>query len=253
MIKAVLISFNAPPLVANGIEHYTQINGGMTCVDGVLSEARDFIPNFSHLNSILFESSVILTSWQHMDQVFGQSHVAFVHDDITKTEYFDEGIELINSGPTSGASYGITTPSGINVGRLDFTDSQHFRCSNDPWWMSSFDMRVNVWAALREYDEEAYEYVKYNDIPMIYGHQFICTSDVFAKLGASMASVLDRVTLSNTGLWTPHVFERIIAIRLHMYSHSVHRLLNLYHHDLSSGHGKNKLYGVREYKFISEI
>ena len=249
MIHTVAITFNKKRIQNDTISH-TQINGGMFSVDGVLTEAYDFLPNYSSLNSVLFESSVILTSWKHKEQLFNADFCGFIHDDIEPTEYFSDAVDIIENGPKVNASYGITTPAGIDVGCVDFTDDDYFKSDNDPWRSMSFDFENNIWDLIKRYDADSYRIATKN-IPMIYGHQFICTNDVFDKVCSDLNDVLGRITLSEVGLWIPHIFERILAIKLYKYGTDNFKLLNMYSHNLSSGKGGNKLYGVKEYKFIS--
>jgi hypothetical protein len=245
-----MITFGKKPIKIDDLD-FVQINGGMNKIDGVLTEAYDFLPNYSSLNSVLFESSIILTSWTHRDQLFSSGLVGFIHDDIIKTDYFDECLSIIRSGPPTSSAYGITTPYGVDCSTADVTEDPFFLCDNDPWRFMPFDGLVDIWDIIKQYDPQSYEFANDENNPMAYGHQFICTSDVFQKLGHHLKWVLSRITLSDVGLWIPHVFERIIAIRLFMYASESFRLLNMYTHNLSSGNGPSRLYGTREHKFIS--
>ena len=59
------------------------ISCGMTKVKSAdLSEANDFFPTYASWNSGLFETSVILTVWEHADEIIGNNNVAIIHSDI---------------------------------------------------------------------------------------------------------------------------------------------------------------------------
>lgn len=86
---------------------------------------------------------------------------------------------------------------------------------------------------------------------MIYSHQFCVDFDTFENLGHQLYKIIMPMRLEQCGLWTAHVFERIIAIRLAMMNKPI--LTSMFSHLSSSGPkgiGSLTLYGPRSYKYF---
>lgn len=215
------------------------------------SESGDFNPNFASLNSCLFESSVILTVWEHLDELVKSDSVAILHTDVEKN-YVDEEVWDVISSYTRTHSIGLTMPldhTGLFKDHL-LADSSKLRFSNDPYHKHSFDYGIDVWGIVRKIDKELYEWANKENPIMIYSHQFACSKKVFDRLGTNLYKALSRINLADVGLWVPHVFERLIALYLAKFGYI--RITDYFKHYGSSGSGNGnlKLYGPREYKYF---
>lgn len=211
----------------------------------------DFFPNYASYNSILFEGSCILTLWEHMYQLFDDSPIMLLHTDVQAMHRITKVVDLVSE--LDSFVCGITIPSyaADNYNDLVIADTDKYRCSMDPWRILQFDGVVDIWELIKIIDHEAWEFAMDTDPVMIYSHQFVASRDIFDKLGRKLCELVTQLRLGQCGLWTPHVFERIIAIRLAMEVEPV--LLAAFSHQSSSGpkgNGALTLYGPRSYKFL---
>lgn len=225
-----------------------KISCGTTVMDGVdFSEANDFYPTYAALNSALFETSVIMTVWEHAANFLNGDRVAFLHSDIEINPAYDVWDRL----STINAPAGLT----VNVKSHDefiISDTSMFRYKNDPMIKQVFDANVFVWDLIKKYDKDIYEFANDTNPVMIYNHQFMCKVCDFDVLGSKLIKVVDKMSLSDVGLWTPHVFERLIALYLAVIDTPV-LTTAFFHHCSSSvtGPGELNLYGPRGRRFLN--
>lgn len=210
-------------------------------------ESSDFHPTYACYNSILFESSCILTVWEHSDSLFKDGPIIISHTDVIPRFKFQELLDIID-GPRY--SVGTTIPSYI-VDKYDslVIDGSEFRYSLDPWQITEFDGYIDIWGLIERIDPEAAYWALQNDPRMIYSHQFMIDRESFEILGEQLRKIVMPMKLEDCGLWSAHVFERIIAIRLAMLNKPV--LTSFFSHLSSSGPrgpGGMTLYGPRSYK-----
>lgn len=230
----------------------THLNCGFTHSFKPGYRESDFFPGYASYNSILFESSCILTLWEHQDALFDDGPVMILHTDITPKFRVAETLDYIeNLGDRFAV--GLTIPSyhADRFDSLEISDVDQFRYKIDPWHLMNFDGIIDVWELVKIIDPEAWEFAENTNPVMIYSHQFAVSRDVFDKLGYQLCQIATQLRLGQCGLWTPHVFERIIAIRLAMMSNPV--LLAAFSHQSSSGpkgEGSLTLYGPRTYKYL---
>lgn len=204
---------------------------------------------------MLFESSVILTIWRHIDDLADGNHVAVMHTDVLPnykaTEAWKTVNSIINESPYTPV--GLSVP--VNNGKMIY-DGGLFTPANDPMQGHLFDGKYYVWDLLKAADEKAFAWANKHQPQLIYTHQFACSINVFKELGNRLFPVVADLRLREVGLWTPHVFERLIAIYLAMIAaeHNVkHVLTNVLDHKSSSaptGPGQHKLYGVRPFRYF---
>jgi hypothetical protein len=227
---------------------------GTTRPDDIdFSEARDFHPSYSSWNSCLFESSVILTCWEHADKLFDNNHVAFIHTDIEP--HFEPLIIWENVceelDRNSLSSVALTMPT-VYQGRFDeweLPEDIPMVAKNDPMLLHSFDNNIHVWDYIKRYDRDIYDFAMDANPRMIYSHQFACTRETFDYLGNCLYKISHRLKLQNVGLWTPHVFERLIALYLAKRGKPI--ITTAFWHHASSGTfgpGEFNLYGPRAFK-----
>lgn len=213
-----------------------------------LFEATDFQPNYSSLNSAIFETSVILTVSEHADRLIGTSNVAFVHSDITPrfSAIWSRISTILKDGNTS---VGLTTP--YSSGDFVIQDSDVLKPDLDPLFGTTFDWYVDVWESIKRIDPDIYQFAFDVRPQLIYSHQFACSRLIFDRLCDSLRSVLRCMRLCDVGLWTPHVFERLIALYLAKHSDRVVLTTAFWHRMSSKSTGDNAgLYGLRSFKYI---
>lgn len=244
-----MVLFNSNDYQIDGVEFIKISCGTSKVLDVDLSEANDFYPTYASLNSALFESSVILTVWKHADELLGDSDVMFLHTDIMPnhdmTAIFDNvkaNIKDHNIGMTISCEHKKIFPS------LNIANHPIFTIDSDSMMSCEFDSGINVWDLINRYDYEAFQYVMNNKPQMIYSHQFACNREEFDRLGTKLNAVVEKMKFSDVGLWTPHVFERLIGIYL---SHNALLTSSFMHYASSSGvgSGDHKLYGPRPRKY----
>lgn len=235
-----------------------RISCGTTKIDAAdLSESNDFFPTYASWNSALFETSVILTIWEHAEQLFGQNNIAILHSDITP--HFDH-VSIWKQtnkwlSENKKRAVGLTAPVSASHAWDDWTVPKDVKYvpSHDPMLLHSFDYNVHVWDHIKKYDYEIYSWAMDTQPRLIYSHQFACTRPAFDNLGHKLYSIVHRLQLQDIGLWTPHVFERLIALYLAQYGGEP-ILSTCYWHVSSSGAsgpGELSLYGPRPRRYYS--
>lgn len=220
-----------------------------------LSEANDFFPNYASLNSCLFESSVILTIWEHADELIGDDHVVIMHSDVVP--HFDSAVvwnNIKSALDSSSSPLGIAVASTFSHAWKDWLvpESAPFTPKKDPLSIHDFDVNINVWDIIKRYEPEMYQYAFDVNPKLIYSHQFACTRKVFDDLGFRIKEVIDKLRLLDIGFWTPHVMERLIALFLAQAAEPV--LTTAFWHFYSSGSkgpGDLSLYGPRPLKYYN--
>ena len=192
---------------------------GTTKVDCAnLSESNDFFPTYASLNSILFETSVILTVWEHYDELIGDDSIAILHSDITPR--YDSSIlwsKLENwLGDNSNRAIGLTVNRNLEqfVVGDQLSNSSFYIPQNDPMHKHDFDCSISVWDYVKDLDYQIYCWAMDTQPLLIYSHQFCCSKKTFNILGAKLMDAVNRLKFGDCGLWTPHVFERLIALYL---------------------------------------
>lgn len=228
--------------------------GTTNCENIDYSESRDFFPSYASWNSVLFETSVILTCWEHADQLFGDDNVAILHTDLSPhikaPKIWNYVNQTLESEPD--ASIALTMPTAY-MGQFDgmeVPDDFPLVAKNDPLLIHAFDHNVHVWDYIKKYDPDIYEFAMDENPRMIYSHQFACTRKTFDYLGQNLHNVASRMTLNDSGLWSPHIFERLLALYLAKNGRPI--ITAAFWHHASSGSlgpGELNLYGVRGFKF----
>jgi len=208
----------------------------------------DLFPSYCSYNTILFETSCILSVWEHANEIFQDGPVVILHTDIIPRFPFSKTIDYL-SGLDSFAC-GLTIPEHHHSDTLVVGNVDDYRASLDPWRTGRFDGLVDIWDLIRTVDKQAWEFAHDHDPVMIYGHQFAVSRDIFDKVAKDIANIVLKLRLGQCGLWTPHVFERLWAIRFAMQTDPM--LLSSFAHKLSSGSGDSdlQLYGHKSYKFM---
>jgi hypothetical protein len=259
MVDVILLHHpQSPDLLGNQIENDEDVTvhriacGTSKVVAGAYSESGDFNPNFASLNSCLFESSVILTAWEHIDELAKSDVVAILHTDVDKNY---AGVDLWRkiAAFTKTHNVGLTMSPDHLFKFKDhvLVDNARLRFKNDPYRVHSFDHGIDVWGIVQKVDKELYEWASNENPVMIYSHQFACSKRVFKKLGVNLYKALSRINLADVGLWIPHIFERLIALNLAKLGYV--KITDYFRHYGSSGikgQADLKLYGPREYKFF---
>lgn len=261
MIRAIILCHpQSADLLSKGVfrsrrAEQIKIACGTTKVKGVdYSEANDFFPTYASWNSALFETSVILTVWEHADQLIGANNVAIMHTDIQPHfkageiwKKIEKSLEREPERPI-----GLTVPSSC-IGLFDeWTIPDDFKIDphNDPMRIHAFDNNIMVWDYIKKYDYDIYEWAVDTSPRMIYSHQFVCTRAMFDNLGNKLYNIVDRLRMGDVGLWTPHMFERLIALYLARCGKPI--LTTAFWHYSSSGTfgpGEHSFYGPRALKF----
>ncbi len=222
------------------------------------SEAGHFHPSYACWNASLFESSVILTCWEHADQLFGDDHVAIIHTDIEP--HFKPAViwknvhEALDEKPMS--SVALTMPVAYMGQYEDWEIPMDVPivAKNDPMLLHAFGNNIHVWEYIKKYDRDIYDFAMDENPRMIYSHQFACTRETFDYLGNCMFKVAHRLRLQDCGLWTPHIFERLVALYLAKRGEPI--ITAAFWHHASSGTfgpGEYNLYGPRAFKFYKVV
>jgi hypothetical protein len=234
-----------------------KISCGTTKVAGAdFHESSDFFPTYASWNSSLFETSVILTAWEHADQLIGDNDVAIMHTDeqlhYGAGETWKKLAKTLKEEPSS--PIGLTIASSYQGIYDDWLIPENalFTPKHDPMKIHAFDNEVYVWDYIRKYDFEIYGWALDTMPRMIYSHQFCCTRRVFDSIGERLMSVARKLRLADIGFWTPHMFERLIA--LYLAKHGKPILTTAFWHYSSSGTfgpGELTLYGPRALKYYN--
>jgi hypothetical protein len=212
------------------------------------SESNDFFPTYAPWNSCLFETSVILTVWEHADQLVGDNNVAILHTDIKINRKSGETWRTINKSLQAGKSVGLAAPAAYFGVWKDWhiPDSAPCTPKYDPFYRHYFDNKIHVWDFIKCYDREIHDWAMDTQPRLIYSHQFACTRETFDYLGERLYGIAHRMRLQDIGFWTPHMFERLIA--LYLAKRGPIELTTAFWHYASSGiagPGKQSLYGPR--------
>ncbi len=233
-----------------------RISCGTTRMDKVdFSEAGDFHPTYAPWNSSLFETSVILTIWEHAKELVGDDDVAILHSDIglhfKPAETWRQVAKWLREKP--GRAVGLTAPASAN-GLWDgweIPKEVPYIPNYDPMKLHSFDHGIRVWDIIKQYDPDIHEWAMDTQPRLVYSHQFACSRTAFDALGSRLYGVAQKLRLRDTGFWTPHMFERLIA--LYLAKHGGEPILStcFWHYSSSGafGPGQLSLYGPRPRKY----
>lgn len=229
-----------------------RISCGTTRVEGVdFYESNDFFPTYASWNSCLFETSVILTAWEHADQLIGNEDVTIMHTDIESHFGADETWEQITKCAAI-SSVGITAPIRFCGAWDDWLVPEDALCTpaHDPFYRHAFDNKIHVWDYIKKYDPDIFDFAMDVQPKLIYSHQFACSRSTFDALGLKLYKIASRLRLRDIGFWTPHMFERLIALYLAQHD-SVTLTTAFWHHASSgiSGPGEQSLYGPRPFHY----
>lgn len=217
-----------------------------------LYEASDFSPSYASLNAALFETSIILTVWEHADTLIGDNDMAFLHTDVKINYKAKKTWNYVNNLLNDGTTVGLTINAAYEglIDDLAIPSDMPFDVKRDPMRLHAFDHGIFVWDYIKKYDNDIFEYAMDTNPRMIYSHQFACKRRVFDMLGDKLYSIVRKLRMGDVGLWTPHMFERLIALYLSKYSETV--LTSAFWHYSSSGTygpGEMTLYGPRPFKY----
>ena len=240
----------------NEYVRYTKIACGTTKVsDADLFESSSFFPNYASWNSALFETSVILTAWEHADSLIGDDHIAIIHSDLTINSKHSNPWGRIHKtlDANPDVAIGLTAP----IGHKDYLteelipDNLCNRPQTDPMMICEFDNNIRVWDYIKKYDGDLYDWAIATNPIMIYAHQFAVSRKTFDVLGHKLYSILHKMRLTDCGLWTPHVFERLIALYLTRYGGQPIMTTAFWHHVSSRCNDSENLslYGPRPFRY----
>lgn len=220
-----------------------------------LSEAADFFPSYASLNSSIFESSVILTIWEHIESISKGDYVGFLHTDIMPNtahkKLWPKIFKSLDKDKTSlGVSYPIDFDKRI-LNNWELDDDLVLRPSVDPMMRNWFDLEHSIWQIIRRLDPSIYEFAISKNPDMIYSHMFITSRKNFNILGSKLRRILDKLKAGELGLWTPHLFERLVGLYLAEIS-TVKNVCAFKHYAGSSPlkPGSYSLYGTMAYRYF---
>jgi hypothetical protein len=236
-----------------------KISCGTTKVKGAnLSEAADFHPTYASLNSSLFETSVILTLWEHSDELLGDDHIAILHSDVNINGTPGKVWKKLNDSldEDEDRPIALTIPNTFAGIWKDWIvpEDHMLRPQYDPYNIHCVDNGIFVWDLIKKYDSDLYEWAFDVQPEMIYAHQFACSKKVFDILGEKLYKIVSSLRLKDIGFWTPHMFERMIA--LYLAKQGDPKLTTAFIHFQSSGvygPGDHSLYGPRPLKYYHTI
>ncbi len=234
----------------------SRISCGTSYVPGVdLSESNDFFPTYASWNSALFETSVILTIWEHIEQLSASDNVAIMHSDVIPHFSAKEIWEKVNGwlSESPKRAVGLTAPAAFTHSWDDWLIPENvpFIPKCDPMQLHSFESSINVWDFIKTYDFDIYSWAMDTQPRLIYSHQFACSREAFNNLGSKLYNIVHRMRLQDVGFWTPHVFERLIALYLAKFGGSPILSTAFWHVSSSSvfGPGQFSLYGPRPRRY----
>ena len=119
-----------------------------------LYESADFSPSYSSWNAALFETSVILTVWEHADVLIKRDHVAFLHTDIKLHFSSNKTWMLINNMLEESINpIGLTVNTAFDGILSDWVvpDDAPFDCKRDPMRIHAFDSGIHVWDFIKKF------------------------------------------------------------------------------------------------------
>ncbi len=220
-----------------------------------LSESNDFFPTYASWNSVLFETSVILTIWEHADELIGDDNVAILHSDIMPHFKPAETWKRINRWlkQNEKRAVGLTATSAATNVWNDWLIPKEvpYIPKFDPMALHSFDNGIHVWDYIKIYDSDIYQWAMDTQPRLIYSHQFACTRKTFDHLGHKLYNIAHKLRLQDAGFWTPHMFERLIGLYLARYGGEPVLSTCFWHVSSSgaNGPGELSLYGPRPRRF----
>jgi hypothetical protein len=196
-----------------------------------------------------------LTVWEHADQLIGDNDVAIIHSDVEMHFKPGETWKKIDGWLRENPkrSVGLTVPSTA-IGLWDgwtIPEEYPVTVDQDPFMRHGFDNKIHVWDFIKKYDYDLWQYAMDEKPGMIYSHQFACTRETFDQLGNKLYDIAHKLRLGDIGFWTPHMFERIIALFLAKYGGEPVLSTAFWHYASSgvAGPGELSLYGPRALKF----
>lgn len=219
------------------------------------SEVSDFYPSYASLNSAIFESSIILTIWEHFREICNNEYIGFLHTDIKpRLEPKKLWPKILSELNDKKTTLGVAFPlefSAAHHNAWHLIDNYVLRPSTDPMYLHRFDLEKSLWDIIKKVDNDIFEFAMENNPPMIYSHMFITSLDIFDKLGSLLRNALEKLAAAELGLWAPHLFERLIG--LYCSKLSVVKNVCAFEHYAGSSPSKPSafaLYGTRAYKYF---
>ena len=218
-----------------------------------LSEVSDFFPSYASLNSSIFESSIILTVWEHIETLCKGNYIGFLHTDIKP--FFNIKVlwkNLLDDLACGTTSLGVSFPSEYESAQQSewlLKEEYILRPSIDPMFHNRFDLEKSIWDIIKRIDADIYEFAMSKNPDMIYSHMFMTSMNTFDKLGMRLRHALEKLSAAELGLWTPHLFERLVGLYLANIS-NVKNVCAFTHYAGSSPLKPSAfaLYGSRAYK-----
>jgi hypothetical protein len=196
-----------------------------------------------------------MTVWEHADELIGNDNVAFLHTDVMINNQLGDIWKQLDEYMTEKPerALGLTMHTSYDGYFDGFTVPDKFclQPKRDPMKLHNFDNNICVWEFIKKYDYDQYEWALETQPIMICAHQFACSRAAFDYLGDKLYTVISKLRLADTGLWTPHMFERLIALYLARYGGNP-VITSAFWHSASSGvsgPGEFSLYGPRPIRF----
>jgi len=224
--------------------------------DADFAESNDFSPSYASWNSALFESSVILTVWEHAAELIGDDHVAFLHSDI-EPHFGNQVWHRINAALDERPyrAVGLVAPITQQYiwTKWQIPDTAMLSPKYDPMMLHAFDHSIMVWDLIKKHDRDLFEWAMDEQPKLVYAHQFACSRKAFDALGAYLYKIASQMPMRDAGLWTPHMFERLIALYLARFGGEPLLTTSFWHHASSGvyGPGSHSLYGSRPFRYYS--
>ena len=179
----------------------------------------DFYPTYSAWSSVIGNASIILTVWEHADQLIGNNHVAFLNGRSVMQRSANETWGPLLNAIDEDTSLGIASCfSGSNNDLILADDFCYFDVYSD----NAFDVNTHIWDMIRKYDAEAYNFAIESKPRMIIDCQFMCTRQVLDVLGYKLLLVVEKMRVRDTGMWTEKFVERLLGIYLAQLTVSVY-------------------------------
>jgi hypothetical protein len=211
-----------------GIEDIKISDSKDTDADYIASS--DFYPTYSAWGSAIGSASVILTVWEHADQLVGNNLVAFLDGrsrmNKTAAETWPALIDVVDEDTSLGlTSYNCFR--GIN----DLILPEDFRYF-DAFLNNAFDVNTYIWDMIKKYDIEAYSFAIESKPRIIMNSQFMCTRQVLDVLGYKLLLVVERMRIRDVGMWTEKFISRLLGIYLAQLTVSVYTTAFWHHEDI---------------------